>query len=168
MGHTPNRPPNPRIDSLDLNELEERLRGAARGVCPDRMMDDLEVQHLVRVVHECSILLSDVYSDDRIARIMRPDRELLDSLVAGLVDEDRRGGEEGLHRFCELPDQVRVIGDKALFDLGLLGLRHVKGYDLEDLGAKAYRSAGEALELLAEDRRLHELFKQNRLLMLPL
>jgi len=168
MGHTPNRPPHPRIDSLDLNDLEERLRGAARGVCPDRMMDDLEVRHLVRVVHECSILLGDVYSDDRIARIMRPDRELLDSLIAGLVDEDRRGGEEGLHRFRELPDQVRVIGDKALFDLGLLGLRHVKGYDLEDLGAKAYRSAGEALELLAEDRRLHELFKQNQLLMLPL
>jgi len=53
-------------------------------------------------------------------------------------------------------------------DLGIRGLRHVKGYDLEDLGARAYRQAGEALELLAEDRRLREFFHQNRLLMLPL
>jgi MoxR-like ATPase len=63
---------------------------------------------------------------------------------------------------------VRVIGDKALFDFGFLGLRRVKGYELGDLGARAYRAAGEALELLAEDRRLREFFRQNKLLMLPL
>jgi MoxR-like ATPase len=67
-----------------------------------------------------------------------------------------------------LPDDVRVIGDKALFDFGFLGLRKVKGYELGDLGARAYRAAGEALELLAEDRRLREFFRQNKLLMLPL
>jgi hypothetical protein len=168
MGQPSNRPPRPRIETLDLKELEERLRGAARGVCPDRLMDDLEVRHLVRVIHECSLLLSDVYSEDRIARIMRPDRELIDQLIAGLLDQESSGPDDGILRFRELPDQVRLVGDKALFDLGLLGLRNVKGYDLADLGARAYRSAGEALELLAEDRRLQELFKQNRLLMLPL
>jgi hypothetical protein len=71
-------------------------------------------------------------------------------------------------RVRRLPDEVRVVGDKALFDHGLRGLRQVKGYDLVQLGAQAYRRAGELLELLAEDRRLRQFFKDNRLLMLPL
>src|SRR6185436_19788608 len=75
---------------------------------------------------------------------------------------------EVLYRVRRLPDDVRLVGDKALFDLGLTGLRRVKGYDLAELGSRAYRVAGQVLELLAEDRRLREFFKQNRLLMLPL
>jgi MoxR-like ATPase len=67
-----------------------------------------------------------------------------------------------------VPDDLKVVGDKALFDLGLLGRRRVRGYDLEELGRRAYRVAGFILKLLAEDRRLRRFFEQNRLLMLPL
>jgi hypothetical protein len=160
--------PSRHIESLSEDGFEERLRAAARRLFPDRVIDDLEVQHLVRVVTECSMLLTDVYSEDRILRIMHPERGFLSSLVDKLIDEQRRGEGEALYRVRRLPDDVRVVGDKALFDLGLLGLRQVKGYDLAELGARAYRRAGEALELLAEDRRLRAFFKQNRLLMLPL
>jgi MoxR-like ATPase len=120
------------------------------------------------VLTGCSLLLTDVYTDDRIARIMQSDRLLLSSLVGQLIEEQRRGGGEVFYKIRRLPDDVRVIGDKALFDFGFLGLRKVKGYELGELGARAYRAAGEALELLAEDRRLREFFRLNKLLMLPL
>lgn len=157
-----------RIASLDQEALEACLRDAARGLDPGRVMDDLEVTHLIRVVTECSLLLTDVYSEERIARIMHPERGFLTSLVDRLILQERRGEGEALYRVRRLPDDVRVVGDKALFDSGLLGLHSVKGYDLAELGARAYRTAAAVLELLAEDRRLRRFFKQNRLLVLPL
>ncbi len=157
-----------RIEGLEGSALTTQLRQAADLLRPHRVVDDLELRHLTRVVTECSLLLTDVYSKERIARIMHPDRGLLSSLVLKLIEEEREAGGEVLYRVRRLPEDVRVVGDKALFDLGLLGLKTVKGYDLEDLGCRAYRAAGETLALLAEDRRLKEFFKQNRLLMLPL
>ncbi|MBZ5637365.1 MAG: AAA family ATPase [Acidobacteriia bacterium] len=168
MGHDPGMPSLGRIEPFDSDSLDARLREVATRLFPGRIVDDLEVRHLIRVITECSLLLTDVYSDERIERVMHPDRGLLVSLIRRLIEQERLGHGEVLYRVRRLPDDVRVIGDKALFDLGLLGLRQVKGYDLETLGARAYRMAGEALELLSEDRRLREFFKQNRLLMLPL
>jgi len=158
----------PGIEPLDPRRLETLLREAARRTDPHHRMQDLEVSHLVRVVKECSLLLSDVYSDDRIARIMSPEGDFVSRLVERLIDRRRRGEGEVLYRIRRLPYDVRVVGDKALFDVGLLGLSSVKGYDLAELGSRAYRVAGEALQLLATDRELREFFKQNRLLMLPL
>lgn len=156
------------IERLDANTLEARLREAARSALPDRPFDDLEIRHLVRVVTGCSLLLTDVYSEERISRIMSRDRSLLSRLVQGLIDKEREGKGEVLYSVRRLPDDVRVVGDKALFDAGLLGLRSVRGLDLADLGARAYVAASEALRLLSEDRRLRDFFKQNKLLMLPL
>ena len=160
--------PDRTIQPLDADALEARLREAASLFAGVHGVDGLEVRHLARVLTGCSLLLTDVYSADRIATIMQSDRTLLSSLVGQLIDEQRRGSGEVLYRIRRLPDDVRVIGDKALFDFGFLGLRRVKGYELDELGARAYRAAGEALELLAEDRRLRDFFRQNKLLMLPL
>jgi hypothetical protein len=156
------------VEPLDPDTLEERLRVATQTLYPDRIVDDLEMRHLSRVVTECSLLLTDVYSDRRIARIMQADRALLSSVVDRLLSRERQGDGDVLYRVRRLPDDVRVVGDKALFDLALLGMTQVKGYDLSELGVRAYRVAGEVLELLAEDKRLREFFRQNRLLMLPL
>ena len=158
----------PRIERLDQASLEARLREAAREVMPDGAVDRLEMQHLVRVITECSLLLSDVYSEERIARVMHPERGFLTSLVDQLIDQERRGDGEVLYRVRRLPDDVRVIGDKALFDLGLSGRNEVKGYRLGELGSRAYRMAADLLTLLAEDQRLRRFFQENRLLVLPL
>ncbi len=169
MGKSSNQPPRRRITSLDREVLEQLLRDAASGLFPGRVMDDIEVQHLMRVVTECSTLLGDVYSDERISRILHPGFGGLGGLLDKLAEETWTGDEEEvLRRVRRLPGDARVVGDKALFDHGLQGLREVKGYDLVRLGAQAYRRAGEVLELLAEDRRLQRYFKDNRLLMLPL
>ena len=161
------RLPGVKIESVEPEALAARLRESAGRVSPNRIMDELELRHLVRVVHECSLLLKDVYTDRRIARIMEPDR-LVDRLVRRFMD--RQPDIEGQERYLirRLPDDVRRLADKALFDLGLLGRREVKGYDLAELGARAYVAAGEMLELLAEDRRLRTFFRDNRLAMLPI
>jgi hypothetical protein len=156
------------IERLDSESLEARLRRAANLLQPDRVMDGLELQHLRRVITVCSMLLTDVYSESRIARIMYPEEEFLNSLIDQMIEQERRGDREVLHRVRRLPDDARVVGDKALFDLGLQGLREVKGYDLAELGTRAYMMAGSILELLSQDHRLLEFFEANRLLMLPL
>jgi MoxR-like ATPase len=168
MGEDSATGPKRTIEALDADTLEARLRESARVLTGAYGVDGVELKHLARVLTGCSLLLTDVYTEGRIARIMQSDRLLLSSLVGQLIEEQRRGGGEVFYRIRRLPDDVRVIGDKALFDFGFLGLRKVKGYDLGDLGARAYRAAGEALELLAEDRRLREFFRANKLLMLPL
>jgi MoxR-like ATPase len=168
MGEDSLKRPSGTVEAVDPETLEARLRESARHLAGVYGVDGLEVKHLVRVLTGCSLLLTDVYSDDRIARIMQSDRYLLSSLVGQLIEEQRRGMGEVFYRIRRLPEDVRVIGDKALFDFGFLGLRKVKGYELGELGSRAYRAAGEALELLAEDRRLREFFRENKLLMLPL
>ena len=156
-----------RIEGIDDKNLEARLREAARAASPDRPVDDLELRHLMRVVTACSLLRTDVYSEDRVARILSPDRALLPAIVGKLIEEERQGHGEVLYRIRRLPEDVRRVGDKALFDAGLLGLRKVHGIDLADLGARAYLAASEVLHLLAADRRLREFFRQNKLLVLP-
>jgi len=99
---------------------------------------------------------------------MSPERATIARVIDQLVGQSASDATELLQRVRQLPDDVRAVGDKALFDIGLRGLREVKGYDLADLGTRAYRVAGQALELLAEDRQLREFFQNNRLLMMPL
>ena len=156
------------IEPLDFEALESRLVEAVRHLAGAPGVDPTELGHLMRVLTGCSLLLTDVYSDERISRIMQADRGVLSTLVGQWLEQSRQGSGDVLYRIRRLPDDVRVVGDKALFDFGFLGLRKVKGYGLDELGARAYRAAGEALELLAEDRRLREFFRQNKLLMLPL
>ena len=168
MGRATPRGSGTQIERLDAASLERRLRQAARRLVPGRAIDDLEVRHLTRVVTECSLLLTDVYSEDRLACILSPERPNLNNVIADLLERQRRGDEEILYRVRRLPDEVRVVADKALFDVGLLGRRAVHGHDLEEIGTRAYRMAGRVLELLAADRQLRRFFQDNRLLMLPL
>jgi hypothetical protein len=155
------------IEQLDPERLEARLRTLARQIAPGLDLEGSELRHLIRVLTGCSLILTDVYSDERIARVMERDRSVLD-LVGQILDAERPDGGEALYKIRRLPDDVRMIGDKALFDFGFLGLRRIKGYELEELGSRAYLSASQALALLAEDRRLKEFFRENKLLMLPL
>ena len=112
------------IEPFDAETLEARLRESARLLAGAYGVDGIELKHLLRVLTGCSLLLTDVYTDDRIARVMQSDKALLSSLVGQLIEEQRRGGGEVFYRIRRLPDDVRVIGDKALFDFGFLGLRN--------------------------------------------
>ncbi len=97
-----------------------------------------------------------------------PSARTCTAAITELLERQRSGDDEIVARVRRLPDDVRVVADKALFDVGLLGLRAVHGHDLEEIGTRAYRMAGRVLELLADDRQLRRFFQDNRLLMLPL
>ena len=74
------------IEPLDPEALETRLRSAARQLAGVAEVDGHELRHLMRVLTGCSLLLTDVYSDERIARIMQNDRSPLTGLVGSLLD----------------------------------------------------------------------------------
>src|SRR5262249_5118996 len=67
-----------------------------------------------------------------------------------------------------IPDDVRVVGDKCLYDVGLFGRQAYQGLDLKHLGVRCYHLASELLEHLADDRRLRDYFRQNRLAPMPI
>ena len=92
-------------------DLERHLREAARELHANRIVDDHEIRHLMRVVNGCSLIQTDVYSPDRISRVMQSDRSALSSIVGHLIEEERRGGGEVLFRIRRLPDDVRLVGE---------------------------------------------------------
>lgn len=119
-----------------------------------------ELDHLVGVVTRCSVLLGDVYTDARLRAILADDPRRLARLAAAPWFRvlQREAATPGVLRLSRLPDEVRGVGDQALFDLAVTGLASVRGVRLEDLGPRAYRLAAEVLELLADDARLREHF----------
>src|SRR5262249_43537841 len=90
------------IEPVDPEGLEARLREVARHLAGTPDVDGVELRHLVRVLTGCSLLLTDVYSDERIARIMQTDRGLLSSLVGQLLEQRKRGAGESLYRIRRL------------------------------------------------------------------
>jgi hypothetical protein len=72
------------VEPVDPESLEDRLRNVVLRLFTGREFDELELRHLSRVITECSLLLTDVYSDERISRIMDPGRAELARLVTGL------------------------------------------------------------------------------------
>ncbi len=151
------------IVPFDAKHLVARLTRAAErlGIGP---VDPREIEHLVGVVTRCSALLGDVYTDDRLRAILGRDPRRLAALVAAPWFRLPVAGDLSslLGRIRRLPDEVRTVGDKALFDLAITGLHRVRGVELEELGPRAYLLAAEVLELLADDARLREHFLANR------
>src|SRR5262245_4134043 len=152
----------PTLLERQLRELAVRHGGAG-------VVDAMELRHLVSVVLHGALLLHDLYSSDRIDSVYTSDpRALARQLVVPLVAESDMPDSERLVRAGRLPDDVRQLADKCLFDVGISRLRRYRGLDLQDLGVRAYRLASEILGILAEDARLKAFFENNRLGPLPL
>lgn len=147
------------IESLTREALEARLREAVLAMREGGSFDDLELEHLIRVVTRCSVLLGDIYTPDRVRTILEGNQHRVASLLE-LPPLDLTVGQE---RLRWLPDDVQVVGDQCLFDLGVSGLERIHGVLLTDLGPRAYRLASELLDLLAEDTALRDHFLGNRL-----
>jgi MoxR-like ATPase len=157
------------IDPLEPKRLEEQLRTLAGSRPGTGIVDDLELHHLVTVILHGALLLQDLYESDRVDTIYWGEpRSVARSLIAPVLGESDRFESSLLPRVGRLPDQVRLLGDKCLFDVGITGLRKYRGLDLQDLGVRAYRMASEVLGVLAEDRGLRDFFDRNRLGPLPI
>ena len=75
------------IHGLDPDRISEQLRSLGRELEPDSPPDDREIDHLVRVLTAGSLLLTDVYNEERIARIMYPEKGFLSQLVDRMLAE---------------------------------------------------------------------------------
>lgn len=147
------------IVPFDAEHLVRRLSRAADHLGIGGLQSP-EVEHLVGVVTRCSAFLGDVYTDETLRAILADDPRRLARLVASPWFRLPVAGDLPvlLTRLRRLPDDVRGVGDKALFDHAIGGLSQVRGVALDDLGPRAYGLAAEVLEMLADDARLREHF----------
>ena len=147
--------------------LEERLRDVAGRTRRDGL-DDLELRHLVEVASNHSLLLADTLREDRLGKLVRRQTGAGAHLFTPLLSREDDLPAETIHQMRRIPDDIKGIGDKCLYDVGLFGKQAYQGYDLAQLGSRAYDLASQVLEMLSNDRRLREFFRQNRLWNLPI
>jgi len=155
------------LEDLDQVRLESRIRDVAQRLFSDKKFDDLETWHLVQVVEHCSRAISDIYRTVN-----------LDQILKGIVHRPRTLGEllptdsgpptQPLGRVTRVPEELRGIGDRCLYDIGMAGVKDYRGLSLETLGIRSYRMAADILSILANERDLRELFQRNRMRSLPI
>lgn len=159
--------PKPPLEDLDQKRLEARIRDLSRRFFAGRRVDDLETWHLVQVVEHCSRAISDVYRTVDLEQILRGSVRRPQDLQDLLAPESKSASGP-LHRVTRVPDEVRSIGDRCLYDVGMAGVRDYQGLSLEKLGVRSYQMAADILAILANERELREIFQQNRVRSLPI
>ncbi len=159
--------PKPPLEDLDQKRLEARIRDLSRRFFAGRRVDDLETWHLVQVVEHCSRAISDVYRTVDLEQILRGSVRRPQDLQDLLAPESKSASGP-LHRVTRVPDEVRSIGDRCLYDVGMAGVKDYQGLSLEKLGVRSYQMAADILAILANERELREIFQQNRVRSLPI
>jgi Cdc48 subfamily AAA family protein/ClpA/ClpB-like protein len=159
--------PRSPLEDLNQDRLEARIRDVARRLFSDKQVDDLETWHLVQVVEHCSRAISDIYRTVNLDQILRgsirPPRTL-----GELLPTDTPPTAQPLGRVTRVPEELRGIGDRCLYDIGMAGVKNYRGLSLETLGIRSYKMAADILSILANERDLRELFQRNRMRSLPI
>jgi MoxR-like ATPase len=159
-------PQFPAIEDISQAHLEARIRDVARRLFAGENVDDLETWHLAQVVEHCSRAISDIYRKANLEQILRGDATRAKALegILGLAPDDGKP----LRRVIRVPDELRGIGDRCLYDVGMAGVRDYRGLSLEILGVRSYRLAADILTILGDERELRDLFQRNLLRTLPI
>jgi hypothetical protein len=157
----------PPLEDLNQKRLEARIRDLSRRLFAGRKVDDLETWHLVQVVEHCSRAISDVYRTVNLDQILRGGVRRPQDLQ-DLLPSESKSPSGPLHKVTRVPDEVRGIGDRCLYDVGMAGVRDYQGVSLETLGIRSYQMAADILAILANERDLREIFQQNRVRSLPI
>ncbi|MEM7244390.1 MAG: AAA family ATPase [Acidobacteriota bacterium] len=146
------------IRTLGGGDLEQRLQEAAQnvGVGP---LSEADLVHLVRILTNNSLVVTPIFElikfHDLIDAHFHPGA--LQLLTATAEDD------QALHRLLAVPDHVRVLGDKCLFETGVARRKGPSGLDFEELGQRSYEKASQVLDALSRDPRLREFYEQNTL-----
>jgi hypothetical protein len=158
----------PRLDLPDREGVKRRISEAARRLNPDLRIDKIELSHLADLVTNHALLLNDLYENERLDRIMGQDPSTVAKGLADLAGAEEDVSADTIHHVRRIPDDVRVVGDKCLYDVGLFGLERYHGLSLRRLGVRCYSLAAEILRHLADDKRLRDYFMQNRMGPMPI
>ncbi len=161
--------PDRRVENITRDDLEKRLREIALHHHPEEILDRMELVHLVQVVTNEALLLTDLYARVSLGEILQRRVPTLPPALRALVDRTTRDEEPRfLFEVKQLPDRIKAVGDKCLFDVGLIGQSEYHGIPLDELGPRSYQVASQILSRLAEDPRLEQYFKENCLRTLPI
>ena len=155
------------IEDVSQGRIEARIREVARRLFADQNVDDLETRHLAQVVEHCSRAISDIYRTANLNQILRGETTRSDS-PEDLLNRISVSARTPLRRVPRVPEELKEVGDRCLYDIGMAGVRDYHGLSLETLGIRSYRMAAEILSLLADERELRELFRRNRVSTLPI
>jgi len=151
---------SPKAIEARLRELAERLGATS--------FDELDLRHLLELLTRRTPLLRNDYDPGTLDRVLagdpRPSSLLLP--VGALASEAPR--DEAALRAWNVPESLRVCGDKCLYDVGVAGRMTYRGLPLQEIGPRSYDLAGQVLRLLSDDRALVEFFERNRIGRLPL
>jgi hypothetical protein len=158
----------PILDLPDREAVARKIREFAARLDPGLRVDELELAHLADIVTNHTLLLNDLYSARRLDQIMGQDPAASLQAFSDLSRLEEDLPSETIRKMRRIPDNARLVGDKCLYDVGLIGRRQHQGLNLEALGVRCYGIASEILEWLAMDRRLRDYFKQNRLGPMPI
>jgi len=156
------------IESLRRDELRQRLAELARERFRDQVVDTLEIEHLVDIATNYTLLLSDIYDPLKIEQILQRREPAAARWLSRLELQDSPACGEAILRLRQVPDQIKTVADKCLYDVGVFRRDRYRGVSLTDLGVRSYRMASEILEILAEDRRLRDFFGSNQWGPLPI
>jgi hypothetical protein len=153
------------LENLDLQRLEAHIKDVAQRLFSDKNVDELETWHLVQVIEHCSRAISDIYRTVNLDQILRGTLYRARGLDEFLPADSTA---DPLRRISRVPDKLRGIGDRCLYDIGMAGVKDYRGLSLETLGVRSYRMAADILSILANERDLRELFQRNLLRSLPI
>jgi hypothetical protein len=158
-----------RVENITRDDLEERLREIACHHHPEEVLDRMELVHLVQVVTNEALVLTDLYARVSLGEILQRRVPALPPALRALVERTTRDEEPRLlFEVKQLPDRIKAVGDKCLFDVGLIGQSEYHGIPLDELGPRSYQVASQVLARLAEDPRLEQYFRENCLRTLPI
>jgi hypothetical protein len=156
-----------RLVPIDRRRLEERLEKITRDHFHGRAFDRREMRYLSGLASNYLFLLADLYDQPTIERIMQDDPRPTLDWIRRLWERRKQRHEDqaaaSLRRIRSVPDEVRLIGEKCLYDVGLFGKRLHGGYDLPELGVASYRRASEILAALSTDEQLCEFYRADRI-----
>jgi len=152
------------------DDVARRLKAiAVRGPGKQRpTLDELELMHLVEVACNHALLMPDILEEQRLSRVLRGEPGSGLHLIHDLAGSGEDIPADAIRQIQRIPDDIRLIGDKCLYEVGMFGRRHLRGHDLSRLGRRSYLLASDVLHLLSQDRRLTEFFRQNTLRNLPI
>lgn len=151
---------------LDRIRLEKRLEEITEEYFGEATFDHFEMRYLSGLAANPFLLLADFYHEPTIDRILKPELHSTVDFLRRIWKEKRRNEDPSaawLRRVRSVPDEVRLVGDKCLYDVGLFGKQSHEGHDLVELGVASYQRASEILEGLSQDERLRGFFRNNRM-----
>ena len=145
------------VRTLGNAELEEGLQMAARaaGLGP---LDRPDVEHLI------GVLTSHVLVATSLVELIQFN-DLVDAKLypVALRLLEAEADASAIHRALAVPDHVRILGDKCLFEAGVAGRKGPRGVDLTDVGKRSYQRAAQMLTEFSQDARLRRYYQENKL-----